>query len=476
MLAAALEELEYLDDAAPYFMALSDLTAPVWLDSSGASSHGGRYDIMTAEPASLVTTKSRALGFETRIENFGAAPCTQTSTKDPYTILQQQLDMHSMLIEGDDKAMFDHLPFSSGLCGFWGYELGAPSIAKLNVGSDESGQALDDMRVGLYFWALVVDHAERKTWLAFTGGCQPALRENLLARLNSAKAAGSNATKRAFYLEPFTADSPIKNYLAAVEKIQEYIHAGDCYQVNYAQRFSSTYGGCPLSAYLHLRKQLPSPYSAFIPLDDGAILSLSPERFMRVAKGRVSTRPIKGTAARGLTPKQDSALASALQHSEKDRAENLMIVDLLRNDLGRVSEYGSVSTDELFALESFANVHHLVSTVTSKLRTDAKCTDLLRSSFPGGSITGAPKVRAMEIIGELEQAPRSVYCGSIGYIGFNGNMDTSIAIRTLVASKGNLYCWGGGGIVADSSAAAEHQESLDKVGILMRSLEANFGR
>jgi para-aminobenzoate synthetase component 1 len=204
--------------------------------------------------------------------------------------------------------------------------------------------------------------------------------------------------------------------------------------------------------------------------DDKAVLSLSPERFLDVRDGRVETRPIKGTRARGATPQEDRALAQALIESAKDRAENVMIVDLLRNDLSRVCTPGSVRVPQLCGLESYANVHHLVSVVTGELSAGHSPLDLLAAAFPGGSITGAPKVRAMQIIDELEPSRRSVYCGSLGYVDVRGHMDTSIAIRTAVADNGQLHLWGGGGLVADSEEQAEYRETLDKISRLMEAL------
>ena len=221
---------------------------------------------------------------------------------------------------------------------------------------------------------------------------------------------------------------------------------------------------------MHLRKALPSPFSAFLSWDDKALLSLSPERFIKASGQQVEAKPIKGTITRGISVKEDQEQAIALMNSSKDRAENLMIVDLLRNDLGKSCEPGSIRVPKLFNLESFANVHHLVSTVTGRIRADVSALDLLKGCFPGGSITGAPKKRAMEIIAELEDVPRTVYCGSIGYISANGRMDTNIAIRTLLAENNKLHCWGGGAIVSDSQADSEYLESLAKVSLLMDTL------
>jgi len=216
---------------------------------------------------------------------------------------------------------------------------------------------------------------------------------------------------------------------------------------------------------------MPSPYSAYLDWQDKAVICLSPERFLKVARNQVEARPIKGTIARGRSVDEDQDNAVQLLNSGKDRAENLMIVDLLRNDLGTVCQPGSIRVPKLFELESFANVHHLVSTVTGTLRPGQTPLDLLARSFPGGSITGAPKKRAMEIIEETESCRRNLYCGSVGYISATGRMDTNIAIRTLLADNGRLHCWGGGGIVSDSEAESEYRESITKVASLMSTLE-----
>jgi len=261
------------------------------------------------------------------------------------------------------------------------------------------------------------------------------------------------------------------DYLQKFERIQQYLQSGDCYQINLAQRFTAGFEGDAYSAYLQLRHSNQAPFSAFIRLADAAVLSISPERFIEVKARQVETKPIKGTKPRFADPLLDTQSAEALRHSTKDRAENVMIVDLLRNDLGKVCTPGTVRVPALFAIESFPAVHHLVSTVTGQLDALYQPIDALRAAFPGGSITGAPKVRAMQIIEELEPHRRSVYCGAIGYISQHGHMDTNIAIRTLVISDQQIHCWAGGGIVADSQGMAEYQETYDKVGKILPVLQ-----
>ena len=320
---------------------------------------------------------------------------------------------------------------------------------------------LPEMQIGIYDWAVVVDHQARRTFLASYGRA-PLTRQNwgnlvaLFTHQNGVQPAQFKVTS------PVTANMTEASYSAAFQAIQRYIVEGDCYQVNLAQRFTALAKGDAWSAYQVLRQQSPAPFSAFLNLPEAQILSASPERFLQLKRGLVETRPIKGTRARSADPAQDAANAQALRTSAKDKAENLMIVDLLRNDLGKNCAPGSVKAERMFELESFAHVHHLVSTVTGRLASGHTATHLLRGCFPGGSITGAPKLRAMQIIEELEPHRRGVYCGAIGYIGFDGNMDTSVAIRTAVHSHGSIRFYAGGGIVADSQAGQEYAETLDK--------------
>jgi para-aminobenzoate synthetase component 1 len=263
-----------------------------------------------------------------------------------------------------------------------------------------------------------------------------------------------------------------RGYLDAVARVREYIVAGDIFQANLSQRFQAPAPSAPFDLYGKLRRRNPAPFAAYLGFGDVVVLSASPERFLSLDEnGRhVETRPIKGTRPRGLGPMHDAALGRALSESDKDRAENVMIVDLLRNDLSRVCRPGTVRVPELFALEQHPTVHHLVSTVVGELEPEADAVALLRAAFPGGSITGAPKVRAMEIIAELEPTRRGVYCGSVGYISTSGAMDTSIVIRTYVALNGQVYFQAGGGIVADSDPELEYRETLDKARALIEIL------
>jgi len=266
-----------------------------------------------------------------------------------------------------------------------------------------------------------------------------------------------------------------EQYLRAVERTREYVLAGDIFQANLSQRLEAAVADHPFDLYTRLRARNPAPFAAYFDIGEAAVVSASPERFLLLSGDRVETRPIKGTSPRGITPRHDSALGEALSESEKDRAENVMIVDLLRNDLSKVCRDGTVEVPELCRIERYATVHHLVSTVVGRLRPGLGAVDLLRAAWPGGSITGAPKLRAMEIIAELEPTRRGVYTGSLGYLSFAGAMDTNIAIRTFVVKQGRAFFQAGGGIVADSDPEREYEETLHKARGMLAALEGGDG-
>jgi para-aminobenzoate synthetase component 1 len=261
-----------------------------------------------------------------------------------------------------------------------------------------------------------------------------------------------------------------EGYIEAVDRVREYIAAGDVFQVNLSQRFETELTVTPYELYRRLRRLNPAPFASYLNFDGITIVSASPERFLRVDGDWVETRPIKGTRPRGKNSVEDTMLAQELLNSAKDHAENVMIVDLERNDLGRVCQYGTVKVTELAILETFPTVFHLTSTVIGKLRPDKNRIDLLKAAFPGGSISGAPKVRAMEIIDELEPTRRSVYTGTIGYLSFGRNIDLNIVIRTFIIKGDIAYFQVGGGIIYDSNAEAEYQETLDKAKALIQAL------
>ena len=437
--------LPYRANAVACYAAISDLPWAVWLDSAGL----GRYDILCAQPVATLVTR----GAETEITD---AAGTRHSSDDPFDLIRQQL--------GEPAATMPGTPFYGGASGYWGYDL-ARCMKLLPALAQDAG-CLPDMAVGIYDWAIVFDHQQKTAQLVSQQRYTEtkALLPEILERLQRAdKLPADTFSVKGSIVSSFTPDS----YAAAFAQVQHYLRAGDCYQVNLAQRFSAAASGDALGAYLALRSLNPAPYSAFLNLPQTKILCASPERFLRVQNGSVETRPIKGTRPRSGDTQQDSRLAEELRNHPKDRAENLMIVDLLRSDLGKSCTPGSVHVPKLFEVESFANVHHLVSTVEGKLAEGRDALHLLRDCFPGGSVTGAPKQRAMQIIEQLEPHPRGIYCGAIGYVGFDGDMDSNIAIRILVYSGNKIHCWAGGGIVADSDMAAEYQETLDKaVGML----------
>jgi para-aminobenzoate synthetase component 1 len=364
-------------------------------------------------------------------------------------------------IQSTDQQYINY-PFTGGLAGYFGYDLGRSPNHKL-----PKLDTLPDMRIGLYEWALTIDHFSKKAWLFFNAKCPKELKNKIINCINKVP---QNTDSNEKILHKLSCSTKKLHYLDTVKKAKNYILAGDCYQINYAQHFSASAKKDSWKIYKDLRIRMAAPYGCYYQLGKTkqAILSFSPERFLKLKGNQVITQPIKGTVSRGKNSQEDTIKAKALIDSEKNKAENLMIVDLLRNDLSKNCKLGSVKTPELFKLESFKNVHHLVSTVTGIIKDTATPLTLLRDCFPGGSITGAPKKRVMEIIDELELCKRSVYCGSIGYISANGLMDTNIAIRTILSDGNKIHCWGGGGIVADSDAEDEYQEILDKVGLLIK--------
>jgi para-aminobenzoate synthetase component 1 len=349
-----------------------------------------------------------------------------------------------------------------------------------------------DLAVGFYDWVIAFDHVRRRSWIVSTGFPEiepPRRRRRAIDRLQAVKqrltAAHVPTPAGPPHPRDFTSPSTLHplpglpnvisnfdrdGYLIAARRAIEYVHAGDCFQVNLSQRLLHQATLSPLELYGRLRERNPAPFAGYFDLGDFVVASASPERFLRVEDGLVETRPIKGTRPRGATPEEDRRRRQELRQSAKDRAENVMIIDLLRNDLGRVCSYGSVRVSEVCRLESYRTVHHLVSAVVGRLRPGLGPTDLLRAAFPGGSVTGAPKVRAMEIIAELEPTARGPYCGSLGYIGFDGTMDTNILIRTFTIGRGWVQFPVGGGIVADSTPEAEYEETLHKAEGLLRAL------
>ncbi|MFA5982519.1 MAG: aminodeoxychorismate synthase component I [Methylococcaceae bacterium] len=442
--------LPYFENSANFFSLLADQPWSVFLDSGYPYSQQGRYDIFAADPVCNLVTH----GDITVITENGTS---YTSSEDPFDLLKQQLQKHS-----NSKTA---LPFNGGCIGYFGYDL-ARRLEKLpEIAVD--AEHIPDMAVGIYHWAVVVDHVEQKSYLVGLA-ISASDWQSLIERFSVLPALAASGN---FQVGEIKANMDKTDYAKAFTKIQAYLKEGDCYQVNLSQRFTAQCQGNPWLAYLSLRQQNPAPFSAYLNFPAVQVLSSSPERFLKLSNGSVETKPIKGTVPRKQNAKADLQQIQHLQASAKDRAENLMIVDLLRNDLGKTCDTGSVKVPVLFDVETYATVHHLVSTVTGELSEKQHALDLLKTCFPGGSITGAPKIRAMEIIEELEPHRRGVYCGAVGYIGFDGNMDTNIAIRTMVYSDNQLRFWAGGGIVNDSVMEAEYQECFDKAAAMLAVLK-----
>ncbi|WP_290579188.1 aminodeoxychorismate synthase component I [Ketobacter sp.] len=353
------------------------------------------------------------------------------------------------------------IPIAPGWFGVWSYRLGeVTESVRLKPGQ------LPYLWMGFYPAIILNDHSSQATRLVYLAGF-----EQEALRLRSALRCSPESVE-AFNLEgPFSGNLSLPDYERRFRQVQHYIRQGDSYQINLSREFSAPYSGSPWQAYRLLRSEHSAPMGGYLETPDWALLSLSPERFIQSSGSQVETKPIKGTRPRSDDPQVDRDHRADLASSSKDRAENLMIVDLLRNDLGRSCVPGSVKVDQLFAVETFSSVHHLVSTVTGVLMSGVDPLDLLSGAFPGGSVTGAPKRRSMEIIEELEPHSRDFYCGSLLYLDVCGRLDSSILIRSLVAQDGNLRCWGGGGIVADSTCEAEYQEINDKIGKLLKTLQ-----
>ena len=451
MVEPIVREIEFVEPVS-VFSAFADEPYSVLLDAPPSDSDMARHAVIAARPFLTLTAKDGEVCID--------GDCVMG---DPFDALEELLARYPL------ASIAGLPPFQGGALGYFGYDL-CHYLEDL-PGPAGDDMAFPDMMLGLYDVVAVFDIAARRAWIVSSGwpeadadarARRATERADMLADvLTAAEAPPPPAPSGAIELVPnFTRGA----YEAVVARVVEYIWAGDVFQVNLSQRFRAALpaGFDRFGFYRRLRAANPAPFAAYLEFGDVTIASSSPERFVKIDGDAVETRPIKGTRPRGATPDADAALAKQLAESEKDLSENVMIVDLLRNDLSRVCRDHTVEVPELCALESYATVHHLVSTVTGRLEDGKGPVDLLRAAFPGGSITGVPKVRAMEIIAELEPTRRGPYCGAIGYIGFDGAMDTSIAIR-VVAFKGDAAVFQvGGGIVADSEPAAEYDETLDK--------------
>src|SRR5262245_18549507 len=492
-----IEVLDPLPDPVRCCELLAGLSYRLLLDSATSGTRLGRYSFLTADPVAVVWSK-------------GAT-----------TVVVDRLNGSRRAVEGDPLQAVRSLlpplatdpvpnlpPFQGGAAGYLAYDW-SRSLERLPAPKYDD-LALADVVLGVYDWVLAWDHALSRAWLISTGmpetstsartkraEVRAAFVRGQLQSLLPVVAQGfspADGLKPCATFDPASPEAapsfPVeggwwdsrlglrssfthRGYLDAITRVREYIFAGDIFQSNLSQRFEAPLIEAGWTIYRRVRTQNPAPFAAYLDFPGVEVLSASPERFLRVdVGGHVETRPIKGTRPRGLGPEHDAALGLVLSESAKDRAENLMIVDLMRNDLSQVCAPGTVRVSELFALEHYATVHHLVSTVLGDLAPGQDALDLLRAAFPGGSITGAPKVRAMEIIAELEPSQRGIYCGSIGYLSVTGALDTSIAIRTAVVIGDRVYFSAGGGIVADSDPEQEYQETLDKARGMIDALAA----
>ncbi|WP_394220288.1 aminodeoxychorismate synthase component I [Alteromonas gracilis] len=430
------------------FKRVSSLPYSILLDTSGSSKSEGRFNIMAFSPAAVVEAKGE------NVELLDVDSATRKPlTSKPFEAVEEHLHARVKFVEVHADFDTEHLPFIVGVAGMAGYDTGRfyetlPSLAK-------DDYITPDFTVGLYMRSLIED--TQSGYIYYCSVDNAPLSEIFFDSEDTGTSPDFRLTSR------FESNLSQQDYEKCLDKILHYLRAGDCYQVNMAQRFSASFEGSIWQAYCELRHQNQAPFSAYFNLAQGCIASISPERFLRVRNGLVETKPIKGTRPRFKDTEKDLASATSLLNAEKDRAENLMIVDLLRNDISKHCKPHSVKVPALFALESYEAVHHLVSTVTGELNDGASPLELLASAFPGGSITGAPKIRAMEVIDELEPHRRNIYCGSVFYMGFREDMDSSICIRTVLAENNRLHCWAGGGIVLDSVPCEEYQETLDKV-------------
>jgi len=449
-----IEQLPYIEHSPQLFDKFAGDPWAVFLDSGQPHCDQGRYDIISSNPYVTLVTDGEVTKIQTK-------DAIETSREDPLVLLKNLLDCQN--------ATPEEVPFAGGAIGYFSYDFSRsleelPKLAK-------NEEDVPEIALGIYDWIVITDHQEKKTWLIGQGN-DPHTFANWAELKSRILNPNPIIEFEAFELtDEIKSNMNAEDYAKAFFKVKDYLRDGDCYQVNIAQRFSAHTLGSPWEFYKQLRVNHPAAFGAYVNNPYSTILSSSPESFLRTQSGKVETRPIKGTRPRSSNNDMDKALADELLDCGKDRAENLMIVDLMRNDLGRTCVPGTVKVDDLFKVESFPTVHHLVSTVSGELQPDKHPVDLIKTCFPPGSITGAPKIRSMEIIEELEPNTRGVAYGSVGYIGFNGDMNLNVAIRTLVHSDNQIRFWVGGGIVADSILEEEYQETLNKGAGLLKSLK-----
>lgn len=432
------------------FCQLKDEKYLMFLDSARDKETLGRYSIIVSRPRLILESKNKQVLIDGK--KVG---------EDPFEVLGELLQKYK-------KDYHSELPFIGGWVGFLSYDLKA-FIEKLEVTVTDDID-MPDMFFGLYDGGIIIDHQLEKVYI--TDAEIDDMGEKRIERLMNL----IEQPKKAIVLQSF--DLPIditsnfekEPYKEAIDQVRSYIRSGDIYQANMTQRFSAELREDTFGLYQKLRRINAAPFASYIDFGTGHVLSSSPERFIKVTEGKIEARPIKGTMPRSTDPVQDQKNRDILVNSEKDKSELLMIVDLERNDLSKIAKTGTVKVTELFKLESYATVHHLVATVQAEVDEQYDIVDCLKATFPGGSITGAPKIRAMEVIDELEPTARGLYTGSIGYIDLNQNMDLNIVIRTYICKNGKVYFQAGGGIVWDSDPESEYQESLDKAFALKKAL------
>ena len=442
------------------FLSVAGGTLPALLQSSRADPALGRSSIIASDPFLVMQSRAGRGTVKSAQREYGFLG-------DPLPILRAELDRCRVAPAGS-------IPFVGGAIGYLGYPLrqwtGAVAATSLPPGP------WPDLHLAFYDHGFVVDHAEGRTHLVSTGcgersaGRREAKRRRDLETLRAAaeRADSGRKLERKPCLDGAVRyETSREEYLEKIRKARAYLAAGEIYQVNLSHSIALEGDWDPPSMYRLLQQAHPACFSAYLPLPGGAVLCASPERFVKLAGRRAETRPIKGTRARAPSPEQDGLARSALAGAAKERAENVMIVDLARNDLGRVCVPGSVVTEELFAVETLPTVHHLVSTVSGTLREDKDRIDLVQALFPGGSMTGAPKIRAMQIIDELEGRERGIYSGSLGYFSFHGDLDLNIVIRTLLVAGRSAWLQVGGAVLAESDPDSEYQETLDKAAPLL---------
>lgn len=459
------------------FQHLVGLPRPLFLDSALAHPSLGRYSFLSADPAEWLWSRG--------LRTIWSGTKYILEPTNPFALLAERLASWKV------EPIAGLPPFQGGAAGLFGYDL-CHHLERLPWPRFDEFE-VPDLAIGFYDWVIAFDHLAQRAWLISTGfpETEPRRRRRRAEQRRDEVQRWLQSSGEALSLPVASSHPRIHlsvchpvgirpgvcsnfvraTYLEAVRRAIEYTHAGDCFQVNLAQRLLALAPRNPIELYGRLRDRNPATFASYFDLGDFVIASASPERFLRVVGGDVETRPIKGTRPRGATSDEDQARIDELLASAKDRAENVMIVDLLRNDLGRVCQYGTVRVPAVCRVETYEYVHHLVSEVRGRLREGLGPVDLLRAAFPGGSVTGSPKIRAMEIIAELEPTARGPYCGSLGYIGFDGTMDTNILIRTFTIGRGWAQFPVGGGIVADSDPQREYEETWHKAEGLLRALE-----